>query len=87
MPNVFEAPMSMNPSILEAVAEDERDRIRRDVKPIRLEDEAMDAGRTEERTTKVRVYRPRRPRRIAAALAEWRYRVGTQIRRLARELK
>jgi hypothetical protein len=79
--------MSMNPSILEAVAEDERDCVLRDVKPIRLVDEAMHAGRTEERTTKARGYRPRRPRRIAAALADWRYRVGTKIRRLARELR
>ena len=50
--------MNMNPWIIEALVEYERDRIRRDMKQIRLEQEAMLAGRTEEKTTKAPLYRP-----------------------------
>jgi hypothetical protein len=56
---LLEVPMNMNPWIIEALVEYERDRIRRDMKQIRLEQEAMLAGRTEEKTTEARFYRPR----------------------------
>jgi hypothetical protein len=49
----------MNPWIMEALVEYERDRIRRDMKQIRLEIEAIQAGRTEEKTTTAHLYRPR----------------------------
>jgi hypothetical protein len=41
--------MNMNPWITDALIEYERDRIRRDMKQIRLEEEAMRARRTEEK--------------------------------------
>ena len=49
---------NMNPWIVEALVEYERDRIRRDMKQIRLEEEAMRASRTEEKTAKARFYGP-----------------------------
>ena len=48
-----------NPWIVAALVEYDRERIRHDIKQIRLEEEAMQAGRTEEKTTKARVYRSR----------------------------
>lgn len=50
--------MYMNPWYQERMAEYERDRIRRDIKLIRLE-EALQAGRTEDKTTKARLNRSR----------------------------
>lgn len=49
--------MNMNPWILERMAEYGRDRIRRDMKQIRLEEEAMRASRTEEKIMKARLFR------------------------------
>ena len=46
--------MNMNPWITERMAEYQRDRIRSDMKQIRLEEEAMQAGRTEEKITEAR---------------------------------
>jgi hypothetical protein len=68
--------MNMNPLILERMAEYERDRIRRDMKQIRLEEEAMQAGRTEEKTTKARVYRSRLLTLIVSTLVKWMVSVG-----------
>ena len=51
--------MNMSPWFLEPMVEDERDRIRRDMKQIRLEEEEMRAGCTEEKTSKARFNRPR----------------------------
>jgi hypothetical protein len=64
--------MNMNPWILETLVEYERDRIRRDMKQIRLEEEVMRAGRTEEKTTKARLYRPRLLMRIVSTLVKLR---------------
>lgn len=50
---------NMNPWIIAALVEYDRERIRRDMKQIRLEEEAIRAGRTEEKTTEARLYRPR----------------------------
>jgi len=47
--------MNMNPLIVERMAEYERDRIRQDMKQIRLEEEALRAGRKEEKITKARI--------------------------------
>ena len=52
--NLLEVPMNMNPWITERMAEYQRDRIRSDMKQIRLEEEAMHAGRTEEKITEAR---------------------------------
>ena len=62
--------MNMNPWIIEALVEYERDRIRRDMKQIRLEQEAMLAGRTEVKTTKARLYGPRLLMQIVSTLVK-----------------
>jgi hypothetical protein len=49
--------MNMNPWMLERMAEYERGRIRRDMKQIRMEEEAMRAGRTEAKTMKAHLSR------------------------------
>ena len=64
--------MNMNPWFLERMAEYERDRIQSDMKQIRLEEEAMRAGRTEEKTTKARLYRSRLLMWIVCTLAKLR---------------
>ena len=64
--------MNMNPWIIEALVEYERDRIRRDMKQIRLEQEAMRAGRTEVKTTKARLYRPLLLMQIVSTLVKLR---------------
>ena len=71
--------MNMNPWFLERMAEYERDRIRRDMKQIRLEEEAMRAGRTEEKTTKARLYRPRLLMQIVPIFVKWIFSVGRKI--------
>ena len=68
--------MSMNPWIIEALVEYERDRIRRDMKQIRLEKEAIQTGRTEEKTTTAHLYRPRLLMWIAPTFAKWIFCVG-----------
>jgi hypothetical protein len=62
--------MNINPWIIEALVEYERDRIRRDMKQIRLEQEAMLASRREEKTTKARSYRPLLLMRIMSTLVK-----------------
>ena len=64
--------MNMNPWFLERMAEIERDRIQSDMKQIRLEEEAMRAGRTEEKTRKARLSRPRLLMRIVCTLVKLR---------------
>jgi hypothetical protein len=64
--------MNSNPWIVDALIEYERDRIRRDMKQIRLEEEALQAGRTEEKTTKARLYRPLLLMRIMSTLVKLR---------------
>lgn len=70
--------MNMNPWIMERMAEYETDRIRRDMKQIRLEEEAMQAGRIEEKTTKTRLYRLRLVMRIVPTLVQGMFCVGKQ---------
>ena len=70
--------MNMNPWHLERMAEYERDRIRRDMKQIRLEEEAIQARREEEKTTKARLYRPRMLMRIVPTLVQGMFCVGKQ---------
>ena len=51
--------MNNNPWIVEAMADYERDRIRRELKQIRLEEKAVKATQQiEAKTNKARVYRP-----------------------------
>jgi hypothetical protein len=58
--DLLEVPMNnMNPWIIQALVEYDSERFRRNMEQIRLEEEAMQAGRTEEKTTKARVYRSR----------------------------
>jgi hypothetical protein len=68
--------MNMNPWYLERMAEYERNRIWRDVNQIRLEEEAMQAGRREEKTTKARLYRPRLLMRIVPTFVKRMFCVG-----------
>ena len=63
---------NMNPWIVEALVEYDRERIRRDMKQIRLEEEAMRAGHTEEKITKARFFRPRLLMLIVCILAKLR---------------
>lgn len=69
--------MNMNPWFLERMVEYERDRIRRDMKQIRLEEEAMRARRTEEKTTKARFNRPRLLMQIVPTFVKWMFCVGS----------
>lgn len=48
--------MNINPWFLECIAEYESDRIRPGMNQIRLEEEMMRAGRTDEKTAKARLY-------------------------------
>jgi hypothetical protein len=58
--DLLEVPMNnMNPWIIQALVEYDSERFRRNMEQIRLEEEAMQAGRTEEKTTKARAYRSR----------------------------
>ena len=61
--------MNMNPWIVERLVEYEKDRIRRDIEQIRLEQEAMRAGCTGEEATKSRFYRPLLLMRMMSRLA------------------
>jgi hypothetical protein len=74
--NLVEVPVNMNPWMIETHVEYERDRIRRDMKQIRLEKEAIQAGRTEEKTTTAHLYRPRLLMWIAPTFAKWIFCVG-----------
>ena len=66
----------MNPWFLERMADYERNRIQRDMKQIRLEKEAIQASRIEEKPTKARLYRPRLLMRIVPTLLQWIFWVG-----------
>ena len=68
--------MNMNPWFLERMVDYERDRIQNDIKQIRLEKEAMQAGRTEEKTTKAHFSRPGRLMLIVSTLTRWMFCVG-----------
>jgi hypothetical protein len=50
--------MNNNPWIVDAMADYERDRIRRELKQIRLEEKALKASQIEAKTSKARGYRP-----------------------------
>jgi hypothetical protein len=76
--NLLEVPMNMNPWMVERMVEYERDRIRSDMKQIHLEEEAIQAGRTEEKTTKTRLYRLRLVMRIVPTLVQGMFCVGKQ---------
>jgi hypothetical protein len=65
--------MNMNPWYLERMAEHERDRIRRDMKQIRLEEEALQASRIEEKRTKALIYRPRLLLWIVPTFIKWKF--------------
>ena len=65
--------MNMNPWYLERMVEYEQDRIRRDMKQIRLEEAATQGGRTEEKTTKARLNRPRLLLWIVPNFVKWKF--------------
>jgi hypothetical protein len=50
---------NMNPWVIAALVEYDQERIRQAMKQIRLEEEALQAGRTEEKTAKARLNRSR----------------------------
>ena len=63
--------MNTNPWFLERMAEYEMDRIQRDMKQIRLEEEAMQAGRVVENLAKARLSPPRRLMLIVPTIIQW----------------
>jgi hypothetical protein len=63
--------MNMNPWLLERMADYERDRVQRDMKQIRLEEE-LPARRIEEKTTLAHLYRPSLLMLIVCALVRLR---------------
>ena len=48
----------LHPWLIAALVEYDKERIRRDMKQIGLEEEALQAGYPEEKTTEARLYRP-----------------------------
>ena len=68
--------MNMNPWVVMALVEHDRERIRRDMKQIRLEEEAIQAGRKEEKATKARLSRPHLLMRIVPTLVQWIFCLG-----------
>ena len=50
---------NMNPWVIAALVEYDQERIRKEMKQIRMEEEALQAGRPEEKTIKARVRSPR----------------------------
>jgi hypothetical protein len=81
----LEVPMNMNPWFLEGMAQFETDRIRRDLKQIRLEEEAMQARRAEEKTIKARLYRPGLLMQIVPIFVEWMFSRGRKIHEYSSE--
>jgi hypothetical protein len=77
--------MNMNPWFLERMADYERDRIESDMKQIRLEKEAMQAGCPEENTTKTHSYRPGLFMQIAPTFTKWMFGACRQIHRYSSE--
>lgn len=69
--NLLKVPMNMNPWIVEDLIKYERELIRRDMKQIRLEEEAIQASRTGEKTMKARFYRLRLLVQIVPAFIKW----------------
>jgi hypothetical protein len=68
--------MNQNPWYLERMGEYERDRIRDEMKQIRLEEEAMKAGHIEENKTTAHVYHPRLLTRIVPIFVKWMVSIG-----------
>lgn len=63
--------MNTNPWFLERMAEYEIDRIQRDMKQIRLEEEAMQAGHVVENIAKARLSPPRLLMQIVPTFVKW----------------
>ena len=64
--------MNQNPWFVERMVEYDQDRVRRDMKQIRLEEEALKAGRRmEEKTIKAPVHRPRLVLRVLMNTVRW----------------
>ena len=68
--------MNMNPWYLERMVEYERDRIRRDMKQIRLEEEAIQASRIVEKRRKAPIDRPRLLMWIVPTFIKWKFCAG-----------
>ena len=68
--------MNMNPWYLERMVEYERERIRRDMQQIRLEEEAIRASRIEEKRKKAPIYRHRLLMWIVPTFIKWKFCVG-----------
>ena len=65
--------MNMNPWYLERMVEYEQDRIRRDMKQIRLEEEAIQASRIVEKRKKAPIYRHRLLMWIVPTFIKWKF--------------
>jgi len=63
--------MNINPWLIEALVEYEKDRIQRDMQRIRLEEEALEAGRVVEIMAKTRLSLPHLLTQIGSRLVKW----------------
>ena len=63
--------MNINPWVIQALVEYERDRILHDMQQIRLEEEAMQAERVVEDIATTRLSRSRRLMLIVSTLIQW----------------
>ncbi len=69
--------MYQNPWQVERMAQYEQDRIQKDMKQIRLEEQALKANRAQERPTRARAHRPSLALRIALAIVRLMVSVGS----------
>ena len=63
--------MNINPWMIEALVEYEKDRIQRDMKRIRLEEESIEDGRVVENTAKTHLSLPHLVMQIASRFVKW----------------
>jgi len=71
--------MNINPWMIEALVEYEKDRIQRDMKRIRLEEESIEAGRVVENTAKTHLSLPHLVMQIASRFVKWMFWSGNKF--------
>ena len=71
--------MNINPWMIEALVEYEKDRIQRDMKRIRLEEESIEAGRVVENIAKTRLSLPHLVMQTASRFVKWMFWSGNKF--------
>jgi len=71
--------MNINPWMIEALVEYEKDRIQRDMKRIRLEEESIEAGRVVENIAETRLSLPHLVMQIASRFVKWMFWSGNKF--------